>query len=59
MPVVLWHMARCTGAEDFAAAEGVGAAFEDVASGLGREGFEELGLEGIAAEELGLIAGFL
>ena len=30
--VVLWHVARCTGAEDFAAAaEEVGAAFEDVA----------------------------
>jgi hypothetical protein len=37
IPVVLWHVARCTGAEDFVGAaedfatEGVGAAFEEVA----------------------------
>ena len=36
MPAVLWHVARCTGAEDFVVAaedfatEGVGAAFEEV-----------------------------
>jgi hypothetical protein len=37
IPIVLWHVGRCTGAEDFAGAsedfatEGVGAAFEEVA----------------------------
>ena len=58
MPVVLWHVARCTGVEDFAgAAEDFGGGgvvgtgregFEE----SGREGFEDSGREGIA-EELG------
>ena len=61
MHVVLWHVARYTGAEDF---EGTSAAL-----GIGREGLsevggegiaEELGREGIEEEEaLGLRAGFL
>ena len=58
MPVVLWHMARCTGAEDFVGAAedfgGVGAV-----SGIGREGLaEEIGREGLEEEALGLCAGF-
>ena len=66
MHVVLWHVARCTGAEDLVGAaedfvggaedfEGAGAAW-----GIGREGIaEELGHEGIEGEALGLSAGFL
>ena len=51
MPAVLWHVARCTGVEDFAGAtEDFGGA--GAACGTGREGFEESGREGIA-EELG------
>ena len=50
MHVVLWHVARCTGVEDFAGAA------EDFGGGAvvctGREGFEDSGREGIA-EELG------
>ena len=54
MPVVLWHVARCTGAEDFVGAAedfgGAGAACE-----IGREGIaEELGREGTVGEALGL-----
>ena len=45
-PVVLWHVAVCTGAEDFAAAA------EDFVEGA-RASFEEHGREGIAADELG------
>ena len=36
MHVVLWHVARCTGAEDFDGGAGA-------ASGIVREGFEESG----------------
>ena len=58
MPVVLWHVARCTGVEDFAgAAEDFGGG---AVVGTGREGFEESGHEGFEessregiAEELG------
>ena len=52
MPAVLWHEARCTGAEDLVrTTEG----FED----SGREGIaEELGLETTEGEALGLCAGF-
>ena len=51
MSVVLWHEARCAGAEDL---EGGAEDFEGAgaAGGLGREGFAELGHEGIV-EELG------
>ena len=50
MSVVLWHVDRCTGVEDFAgAAEDFGGGAVD---GTGREGFEDSGREGIA-EELG------
>ena len=50
MPVVLWHVARCTRVEDFAgAAEDFGGR---AVVGTGREGFEESSREGIA-EELG------
>ena len=50
MPVVLWHVARCTGVEDFSeAAEDFGGG---AVVGIGREGFEDSGREGIA-EELG------
>ena len=58
MPAVLWHMAKCTGVEDFAgAAEDFGGGAEDfggagAACGTGREGFEDSGREG-NAEELG------
>ena len=56
MPVVLWHEARCAGAEDFVGTTehfGGGAEdFEGVARGIGREDLEESGHEG-AAEELG------
>ena len=73
MHVVLWHVARCTGAEDLVgAAEDFGGGAEDFGGagavwGVGREGFEEsgregiaeeLGLEGIEGEALGLCAGF-
>ena len=69
MPVVLWHVARCTGVEDFTgAAEDFGGG---AVVGTGREGFEEscregfedssregiaeeLGREGIVGEALGL-----
>ena len=60
MPVVLWHVARCTCVEDFAgAAEDIGGG---AVVGTGREGFEESGCEGIedsgregiAGEALGL-----
>ena len=58
MHIVLWHIARCTGVEDFAgAAEDFGGG---AVIGTGREGFEESGREGIEdsgregiAEELG------
>ena len=58
MPVVLWHVARCIGVEDFAgAAEGFGGG---AVVGAGHEGFEESGREGfedsgheVIAEELG------
>ena len=72
MPVVLWHVARCTRVEDFAgAAEDFGGravvgtgreGFEE--SGRegfeesGREGFKDFGREGIAEEALGLRTGF-
>ena len=50
MPVVLWHVARCTCVEDFfGATEDFGGGAVD---GTGREGFEDSGREGIA-EELG------
>ena len=58
MPVVLWHVSRCTSVEDFArAAEdfGGGAVVGTCHEGFeesGREGFEDSGHEGIA-EELG------
>ena len=58
MPVVLWHVARCTGVEDFAGAAedfGGGAVVGTSREGFeesGREGFEDSGREGIA-EELG------
>ena len=59
MPVVLWHVARCTGVEDFAGAAedfgGAGAAGGTCREGFeesGREGFEDSGREGFA-EELG------
>ena len=73
MPTVLWHVSRCTGVEDFArAAEdfGGGAVVGTGREGFeeyGHEGFEdsghegiaeELGLEGIVREALGLCAGF-
>ena len=52
MPIVHWHEAKCAGAEDLEeGAEdfgGVGAA-----GGIGREGFVELGREGIKVEALG------
>ena len=52
MPIVLWHVARCTGVEDFAGeAEDFGGA---AVVGIGREGFEESGHEGIEGEALGL-----
>ena len=52
MPAILWHVVRCTGAEDFAgAAEDFGGGAV-VGKALGHEGFEESGREGIA-EELG------
>ena len=45
MPVVLWHVARCTGVEDFArATEGFGGG---AVVGTGREGFEESGREAL------------
>ena len=58
MHVVLWHVARCTGVEDFAGeAEDFGGG---AVVGIGREGFEESGCEGFEdsgregiAEELG------
>ena len=55
IPVVLWHVARCTGAEDLVgAAEDFRGGAEDfgagAARGVGREGFEDSGREGIAAE---------
>ena len=57
MPVVLWHVARCTGVEDFA---GAAEDFGGEVVGTGREGFEESGHEGFEdsshegiAEELG------
>ena len=58
MPAVLWHVARCTGVEDFAGATedfGGGAVVGTGHEGFeesGREGFEDSGREGIA-EELG------
>ena len=67
MPVVLWHVARCTGAEDLCGATedfgGAGAACgigrEGLDEEIGREGIEEeLGCEGIA-EESGFLDGFL
>ena len=59
MPVVLWHVARCTSAEDFVggAEDFVGGA-EDFGGGAvvgtGREGFEDSGREGIIGEAVGL-----
>ena len=57
MPMVLWHMARCTGAEDLVrAVEDFGRGAEDFEGGadggIGHESFEESGREGIA-EKLG------
>ena len=56
MPVVLWHVARCTGGEDFVGvAEDFDGGVEDFGGavlGICREGLEESGLDGIA-EELG------
>ena len=58
MPVVLWHVARCTGVGDFAGAAedfGGGAVVCTGHEGFeesGREGFEDSGREGIP-EELG------
>ena len=58
MPVILWHVARCTGVEDFAGSAedfGGGAIVDTGREGFeesGREGFEDSGREGIA-EELG------
>ena len=53
MPVVLWHEARCAGAEDLeGGAEDFGGA--GTTGGIGREGFAELGREGIEVEALGL-----
>ena len=55
-PVVLWHVARYTGAEDFVgAAEDVNGGaedFEGAVRAIYREGLEESGLDSIA-EELG------
>ena len=50
MSVVLWHVTRCTGAEDFVG--GAGDFGGGAVDGTGREGFEDSGREGIA-EELG------
>ena len=56
MLVVLWHMARCTGVENFAGAAedfGGGAVVGTGREGFeesGREGFEDSGREGIAEE---------
>ena len=54
MPAVLWHVARCTGVEDFArAAEDFGGG---AVVGTGREGFEESGREGFEDSSLEGIA---
>ena len=56
MPIVLWHVARCTSVEDFAGATkdfGGGAVVGTGREGFeesGREGFEDSGREGIAEE---------
>ena len=60
MSVVLWHEARCTGAEDFdGAVEDFGGGAEDfggagAARGICHDGFKDSGREGIEEEALDL-----